>query len=72
MLPYGDDITEIWLIAKAPSGEEQLPLLMDISGKGVYQIYKETGIWEISAIIKNRAGEYVASKPEDTVYIEVN
>ncbi len=72
VLPYGDDITEIWLTVKAPSGEEQPPLLMDISGKGVYQIYKETGTWEISAIIKNRAGEYVASIPEDIVYIKVN
>lgn len=70
VVPYGKDITEIWVCAKAPSGKVEKRLL-DNYGKGRYLIDTERGVWEIYAIVKNASGEYVASKPEDVVYLEV-
>lgn len=68
--PYGEDITEIWLYAKAPSGNVD-DFQLDSSGRGTYRIETEKGLWEIYAVIKNKAGVYEPSKPEDVVYIEV-
>lgn len=65
--PYEDDITEIHVIARSPSGQEFDRLL---SGKG-YIIDTETGVWTIYASVRNMAGVYVGQKPEDFATIEV-
>ena len=70
VVPYGKDVTEIWVCAKAPSGKVEKHLL-DNNGKGRYLIDTERGVWEIYAVVKNVSGEYVASKPGDVVYLEV-
>lgn len=65
--PYEDDITEIHVIARSPSGQEFDRLL---SEKG-YIIDTETGVWTIYASVRNMAGVYVGQKPEDFATIEV-
>lgn len=65
--PYEDDITEIHVIARSPSGQEFDRLF---SEKG-YIIDTETGVWTIYASVRNMAGVYVGQKPEDFATIEV-
>lgn len=68
--PYGKNIREIWIHAKAPSGHVD-DLKMDRTGIDYFRIDTEKGRWEIYATIVNGAGTYEASKPEDIVYLEV-
>ncbi len=65
--PYGDDITQIEVCAKSPSGEIFRRPLSD----GAFIIYTETGDWTIYASLKNDAGVYEAEKEEDFVTIKI-
>ena len=67
--PEDDDITQIILYAKAPSGEVHTPT---VGRKDLYHFYTETGTWTIYATLKSQRGTYEASKPEDFVTIEIN
>ena len=67
--PEDDDITQVILYAKAPSGAVHTPT---VGGKDLYRFYTETGIWTIYATLKSQRGTYEASKPEDFVTIEIN
>lgn len=65
--PYDNDITQIEIISVSPSGEVFRKPLND----GAFFIYTETGLWTISASLKNGAGVYEGQKEEDFVTIEI-
>lgn len=66
--PYNDDITQIKLYAKSPSGEIFNP---PIDENDLYHFYSECGIWTIYASLENEGGIYEANKPEDFLTIEI-
>jgi uncharacterized protein YjdB len=65
--PYDVDVDKIMIYGKSPSGKIYE---LEYQNKG-YEIYEEPGEWTIYAKIKNNAGEYVASKPEEFVTLQV-
>lgn len=65
--PYEADVDKIIIYGKSPSGKIYE---FEYQDKG-YEIYEEPGEWIIYAKIKNNAGEYVASKPEDYAKLQV-
>lgn len=65
--PYNEDV-EITLYAKAPSGAIDE---LKYTEEKKYYIETEVGVWTIYADVKNDAGVYEASKPEDFVTIEI-
>ena len=65
--PYESDVDKIMICGKSPSGKIYE---LEYQSKG-YEIYEEPGEWTIYAKIKNNAGEYVASKPEEFVTLQV-
>ena len=65
--PYEEDVDKIMIYGKSPSGKIYE---LEYQNKG-YEIYEEPGEWTIYAKIKNNAGEYVASKPEEFVTLRV-
>ena len=65
--PYEADVDKIMIYGKSPSGKIYE---FEYQDKG-YEIYEEPGEWIIYAKIKNKAGEYVASKPEDYAKLQV-
>ena len=65
--PYESDVDKIMIYGKSPSGKI---FEFELQDKG-YEIYEEPGEWTIYAKIKNDAGEYVASKPEDYAKLQV-
>lgn len=67
--PEDDDITQVTLYARAPSGAVHTPTM---GGKNLYHFYTETGPWTIYASLKSPYGTYEANRPEDFVTIEVN
>lgn len=67
--PKDDNISQITLYARAPSGKVYTPPL---DKNDLYHFYSESGIWTIYATLKSQHGTYQASKPEDFVTIEVN
>lgn len=67
VMPYDDNITNIIIYGKAPSGILYTP---DIDENNFYS-FNECGIWTIYASIENDAGIYEAHKPEDFITIEV-
>lgn len=69
ILPEDDNVSQITLYAKAPSGEVYTP---SIDRNNLYRFYTETGTWTIYATLKSQHGTYKASKPEDFVAVEVN
>lgn len=68
VIPYDDDITQIKLYAKSPSGEIFNP---PIDENDLYHFYSECGTWTIYASVENESGIYEANKPEDFVTIEI-
>lgn len=67
--PKDDDITQITLYARAPSGEVHTSM---VGENNLYNFYTEAGTWTIYATLKSQYGTYEANKPEDFVTIEVN
>lgn len=67
--PEDDDITQVTLYARAPSGAVHTPTM---GGKNLYHFYTETGPWTVYASLKSPHGTYEANRPEDFVTIEVN
>ena len=66
--PYEDDITNIQIYGKSPSGEIFTP---NKDKENLYHFYSECGTWTIYASVENNASTYEANKPEDFVTIEV-
>lgn len=66
--PYDDNITNINVYAKSPSGNIDTYALSDT---GRYLIDTEVGVWTIYASVENQAGTYEASSPHDFVTIEI-
>lgn len=66
--PYNNNITNIQIYAKSPSGELFIPKKDE---NDLYRFYSECGIWTIYASIENDAGIYEAHKPEDFITIDV-
>ena len=67
--PEDDNVTQVTLYARAPSGAVHTPTM---GGKNLYHFYTETGSWTIYASLKSPDGTYEANRPEDFVTIEVN
>ena len=67
--PEDDDISQITLYARAPSGKVYTP---DVNGSDLYHFYTETGTWTVYAALKSPRGTYEANEPEDFVTIEVD
>lgn len=67
--PEDDDVSQITIYAKAPSGVVHTP---SIDRNNLYHFYTETGTWTIYAALKSPRGTYEASEPEDFVTIEIN
>ena len=66
--PFDDDITQIKLYAKSPSGKIFNP---SIDKENLYHFYSECGTWTIYATLENEVGIYEAYKPEDFLTIEI-
>lgn len=66
--PYDNDITQIKLYAKSPSGEISNP---SIDENNLYRFYSECGTWIIYASIENDIGIYEANRPEDFISLEI-
>jgi len=66
--PEDDDVSQITIYAKAPSGVVHTP---NVGRNDLYHFYTETGTWTIYAALKSPRGTYEASKPEDFVTIEI-
>ena len=67
--PEDDDVSQIIIYAKAPSGVVHTP---NVGRNNLYHFYTETGTWTVYAALKSQRGTYEASKPEDFVAIEIN
>jgi len=67
--PKDDDVSQIIIYAKAPSGVVHTP---NVGRNDLYHFYTETGTWTIYAALRSPRGTYEASKPEDFVTIEIN
>lgn len=67
--PKDDDVSQIIIYAKAPSGVVHTP---NVGRNDLYHFYTETGTWILYAALKSPRGTYEASKPEDFVAIEIN
>lgn len=66
--PYDEDVTQIKLYAKSPSGEIFNP---PIDKNDLYRFYSECGTWTIYASLKSEGGTYEANKPEDFITLEI-
>lgn len=66
--PEDDDVSQITIYAKAPSGVVHTP---NVGRNDLYHFYTETGMWTIYAALKSPRGTYEASKLEDFVTIEI-
>lgn len=66
--PYDEDVTQIKLYAKSPSGEIFNP---PIDENDLYHFYSECGTWTIYASLENEGGIYEANKPEDFLSLEI-
>lgn len=66
--PYDDDITQIKLYAKSPSGEIFNP---QIDENDLYHFYSECGTWTIYASLENEGGIYEAHQQDDFLTIEI-
>lgn len=66
--PYDNNITNIQIYGKSPSGEIFSPN-KDVND--LYHFYSECGTWTIYASVENEFGIYEACKPDDFVTIEV-
>lgn len=66
--PYDEDVTQIKLYAKSPSGEIYNP---PIDENDLYHFYSECGTWTVYASLESEGGIYEANKPEDFLILEV-
>lgn len=66
--PYDEDVTQIKLYAKSPSGEIFNP---PIDENDLYHFYSESGTWTIYASLESEGGIYEANKPEDFLSLEI-
>lgn len=66
--PYDEDVTQIKLFAKSPSGEIFNP---SIDENDLYHFYSECGTWTIYASLESEGGIYEANKPEDFLLLEI-
>ena len=68
MYPYDEDVTQIKLYAKSPSGEIFNP---PIDENNLYHFYSECGTWTIYASLESEGGTYEANKPTDFLSLEI-
>ncbi len=66
--PYDDNITNVQIYGKSPSGEI---FILNKASDDLYHFYSESGIWTIYASVQNDMGKYEAHKPEDFITIKV-
>ena len=66
--PYDENVTQIKLYAKSPSGEIFNP---PIDENNLYHFYSECGTWTIYASLESEGGTYEANKPNDFLSLEV-
>ena len=66
--PYDEDVTQIKLYAKSPSGEIFNP---PIDENNLYHFYSECGTWTIYASLESEGGTYEANKPTDFLSLEI-
>lgn len=66
--PYDEDVAQIKLYAKSPSGEIFNP---PIDENDLYHFYSECGTWTIYASLESEGGTYEANKPEDFITLEI-
>lgn len=66
--PYDEDVTQIKLYAKSPSGEIFNP---PIDENNLYHFYSECGTWTIYASLESEGGIYEANKPTDFLSLEI-
>lgn len=67
--PEDNDVSQITIYAKAPSGVVHTP---NVGRNDLYHFYTETGTWTLYAALKSPRGTYEASRPEDFITIEIN
>lgn len=66
--PYDNNITNIQIYGRSPSGKIFTP---NKDENDLYHFYSECGAWTIYASVENDTGIYEANKPEDFITIEV-